>query len=339
VTPSKDFNRYLNDLIINNFNYRFEFDEIKESALEKNFRIYLREVQSKISIVFFIGMFFPIGLCFLILFQLLNFILLILLIPFYLYILNRLGSKIVRKNTYLIGFLDRKSITEKKKFYEFLLFLKGFALNLKNSISPEKAFLKAYTQNKNIYEILKQPLKKQVTNLLNLEYTFHNIIQFFKLELNSLRYNIILDVIEKFVSENAVYTSEKIIDIINIVNKHQKLEKKLNVIIKGEKFKIFFFIFLLPILIGAVSGMFPFFILMTRNVNSITPLISTNFGNLLNYIYIFTISFVFILSISITSNNFLNIINYQKKFIVISISNLMFILTFISSFINTINII
>ncbi len=339
ITPSKDFNRYLKNLIVNHFDFRAEFNEFKENTLQKNYKIFLREVQSKISIIFFIGTFFPIGLCFLILFQLINLIILILLIPFYLYFLNFLSSKFVHKNTYLIGFINNNSNVEKKKFNEFLLFLESFAMNLKNNISPEKSFLKSYIQNKNEYVILKQTLKNQLTRLLNFNCSFRDMIQFFKLELKSVRYNLILDAIEKFVDENAKLSSEKIIDIINLVYKHQKLEKKLNIIIKGEKFKIFFFIFLLPILIGAISGMFPFFVLMTRNINSITPTISIGFNNLINYYYIIMLSFVFVSSISITSNNFLNIIQYQNKSLIIVICNLIFLLTFLSSFINTINII
>ncbi|MFX0000691.1 MAG: hypothetical protein ACFE9Q_05775 [Candidatus Hodarchaeota archaeon] len=339
ITPSEDFNEYLHELFINNFDYKHEFNEVKENTLEKNFKIYLREVQSKISIIFFIGMFFPIGLCFLILFQLINLIILIFIIPFFLYFLNYLCSKFVNKNTYLIGFLNKNSNMERKKFNEFLLFLKSLAINLKSKVSPEKAFLKSYMLNKNLYEILVFPLKNQITRLLNFSCSFHDIIQFFKLELKSMRYNIILDIIEKFVTENATYTSEKIIDILEILHQHQKLENRLDIIIKGEKFKIFFFIFLLPIIIGAISGMFPFFILITKNTNSSTPIGEIGFTNLINMYYLILISFVFIASISITANNFLNIIKYQKKSLIIFISNTIFILTFISSFINTLYII
>jgi hypothetical protein len=338
ITPSSDFNRYLKDLLINNFSYSYKLDDIKESNLEHNFKIYLREIQSKISIIFFIGIFFPLGLCFLILFQVINIFFLIFLIPFFLYLLNFLSHKFLRRNTYMMGFLNEYSRLEKKKFNEFLLFLKSFAANLKYDISPEKAFLKSYIQNKDLFEVLELPIKTQLSRLLNFNCSFREMIQFFKIELKSIRYNIILDAIEKFVSENASFSSEKILDLLEVVHKHQKLEKKLEIIIKGEKFKIFLFIFLLPILIGVVSGMFPFFISITRNINLIIVL-SFDFKNIVNIYFIIIILAVFVSSITITSNNFLNIINYQKKFIVIFMSNLIFILTFLSSFINTIGFI
>jgi len=337
VTPSRDFNLYLKNLLINNFNDNYEFDKLTENSLEKNFKIYLKEIQSKISIIFFIGVFFPIGLCFLILFQIINIMILIFLVPFFLFVLNFLYRKFIRRNTYMIGVLNDYSGLEKKKFNEFLIFLKGFAVNLKNNISPERAFLKTYTQNKNLYMVLEKTVKNLLSQLLNFNYSFHDIIQFFKLELNSVRYTVVLDIIEKFVTENPYYSTEKIFDILNILHNHQKLENKLEIIIKGEKFKIFFFIFLLPILIGAISGMFPFFILITENFNSFSPTYLFDFSNLTNLYYIFIIFFVFSSSISITSNNFLKIIKYRKKFLIIFISNLIFILSFLSSFINTIN--
>jgi hypothetical protein len=162
------------------------------------------------------------------------------------------------------------------------------------------------------------------------------MIQYFKLELNSTRYTIILDLIEKFVKENPYYSSEKIFEILKVLSNHQKLERKLEVIIKGEKFRIFFFIFLLPILIGAISGMFPFFIFITGNINS---LILIDFTSLTNFYYTLLIFILFTSSISITSNNFLKVIKYQKKFLIIIISNLLFILTFLSSFIGALNFI
>ncbi|MFX1377769.1 MAG: hypothetical protein ACFFA4_01630 [Promethearchaeota archaeon] len=337
LTPSRDFNLYLNNLLINNFDFDYSFDKDKETMLEKNFRIYLKEIQSKISILFFIGVFFPIGLCFLILFQLVNIFTLMVLIPSFLLILNFLCRKFIKVNSYMIGVLNDYSGVEKKKFKEFLLFLSSFAANLKNNFSPEKAFLKSYSQNKNLFLVLGKTLKNQLSRLLNFNCSFYEMIQYFKLELNSKRCSLILDLIEKFVTENPYYSNEKITEILNILYNHQRLEKKLEIIMKGEKFKIFFFIFLLPILIGGISGMVPFFLLITRNINSINPTFLIDFSNMANFYYTLLIFIVFISSISITSNYFLKVINYQNKLLIIIISNLIFILTFISSYINALN--
>ena len=62
----------------------------------------------------------------------------------------------------MIGVLNDYYGLEKKKFNEFLIFLKGFAVNLKNNISPERAFLNTYTQNKNLYMVLEKTVKNDI---------------------------------------------------------------------------------------------------------------------------------------------------------------------------------
>ncbi|GAH26134.1 unnamed protein product, partial [marine sediment metagenome] len=50
---------------------------------------------------------------------------------------------------------------------------------------------------------------------------------------------------------------EKITQILNEISIHQKLENKLEIIVKGERFKVLLFLFLLPIIIGGIGGLFP----------------------------------------------------------------------------------
>jgi hypothetical protein len=338
ITPSKDFNLYLKTLLINNFSYNYTSDKFKDNSSENNFRIYLKEIQSKISVIFFIGVFFPLGLCFLILFQVINIILLLLIVPFFFYILNFLFRKFLERNTYMIGVLNDYSDIEKKKFNEFLFFLKSFASNLKNNISPERAFQRTYSENKNLFIILDLPIKNQLSRLLNINCSFNDIIYFFKQELNSVRYNVILDAVERFTGDNPYYSTKKINDLLKILQRHQKLEKELELIIKGEKFKIFFFIYLLPILIGSISGLIPFFLLITKNINLTNPSNLFDFNNLINTFYFIILYLIFAFNISITSNYFLKIIKFRKKFLVILLSNLIFLLTFLISFFNIINI-
>jgi hypothetical protein len=338
ITPSRDFNLYIKNLLINNFRDSYTYDNYKENSLEINFRIYLKEIQSKISIIFFIGVFFPIGLCFLILFQIINIIVLLFFVPLFFYLLNQLCNRFVGRNSYMIGVLNDFSGIEKKKFNEFLQFLKSFAFNLDNNISPEKAFQRAYKENSNLFIVLEKPIKIQLSRLLNLNCSFNDMLHYFKLELNSIRYTVILDAIERFVGENPYYSTEKILDLLVILQNHQKLEKKLEIIIKGEKFKIYFFIFLLPILIGSISGMFPFFLLITRNINLVNLQVLIDFDSLIDIYYLLSLFLIFTFSISITAKNFLEIIKYQKKYVIILISNLIFMVTFFSSFMMTLNI-
>jgi hypothetical protein len=210
---------------------------------------------------------------------------------------------------------------------------------LKSNISPEQAFLRSYNQNKNSISILKEPLKNQISNLINYSYSFREIIEFLKSELNSWRYIIILDAIKNFVDKSAYFSSEKIREILAIIYKHQKLEKKLEIVMKGEKFKIFFFIFLLPVITGAISGFFPFFTIIINNLEFTGDILNLFLKNPPNLYSIGIIFIVLISSISITSHYFLKLLYNIRKFPFILGSNLIFILIFLISFINIINFI
>ena len=337
-TPSMDFDNYIRILLINKFD-SYDFDNFTESSLESHFKIYLRQVQSKISILFFIGLFFPIGLCFIILFQLIDVFFLLFFIPFFLVSLNLLFRKFIRNQSYLIGLINDFSGPERTKFKEFMLFLRSFASNLKSNISPEIAILKSYSQNKSLITVLKKPLKDQISYLLNFSYSFSEIINNLKSELKSWRYTIILDAINKYVEKNAYYASDKILEILATIYKHQKLERKLEIMMKGEKFKIFFFIFLLPVITGAISGFFPFFTLITKNLDLVGNVVNIFFRYSSNLYSIGIIFLVLISTISITSNYFLKIIYYNRKLPIIFGSNIIFILTFLISSVNMANFI
>ena len=336
VTPSEDFNHYLRDLIINDFNTDYEFQTLDDNTSERNFKVVLRDIESKISIVFFIGFFFPIGLCFLILFQQINTFLIILFIPFFLILLNFLFRKLIKINILLIGLLKEYSNKEKRKFDEFQIFLKNFAINLKSNISPEIAFTNAYLQNKKFYKILNKSFELQISRLLNFSYTFSEILNLLKVELKSLRYIIILDVIERMLDENSYYSAEKVIEILEIITKHRRLEKKLTIIIKGEKFKVLIFIFLLPIIIGSIGGMIPLFIMLTKNIEQLGSFSYNQFIELINILDFIVIFLTLFFSNLITCYYFLKIINFEKKFLIILISSVVYVLSFFISFMNVI---
>lgn len=330
TTSSSDFNDFLRNLLLNKFFYNYNFDEFSEKSSEKSFKIFLRDIESKISILFFIGLFFPISLCFLIIFQIIDFLVLIFFVPFFLFLLNYLFKKLIRTDILLIGLLKDYSRKEIKKFDEFLQFLQSFALFLKNNLSPEKSFIMAYSQNKNYLKLLDELIRKEVANLLNLSYSFDKIINLLKFELKSERYNIILETIESMINDNAYHSSEKVLDIINTISKHRRLEEKLGIIIKGEKFKILLFLILLPLIIGAIGGMFPLMVIMTNYSDTST----TSHIILINFFDLIIIFLVLLTCNTITSFYFLKVISYEKNYIIIIFSDIIFIISFFISFNN-----
>ena len=334
ITPSQDFNYYVRDLVNNNFMVNDEYQHLDDTASERNFKVVLRDIETKISIVFFIGLFFPIGLCFLILFQQINIIIIILFIPFFFILLNSLFRKLVRTNIILMGLLEEYSIPERKRFDEFVIFLKSFAINLKNNISPEIAFVNAYLQNKNYFKSLTIVLEPQISRLLNFSCSFGEILSFLKEKLASIRYTIILDTIEKMLAESSYFTSEKILEILEIIFKHRRLEKKFNIILRGEKFKVLIFIILLPIIIGAIGGMLPLFIMITKNLEETKSLSYHNYFELINFFDFIIIFLTLFFSNLITCHYFLKVINFEQKYLIITISSVIFVLSFFISFMN-----
>lgn len=335
ITPSNDFNLYIRELLLNNFNYNYDFNDSEEISSEKKIKIYLRDIESKLSLIFFVGLFFPIGLCFFILFYQVNIFFLLTFIALFLTLLNFLFRIFVKVDVFLIGLLKEHSKIERRKFDEFLSFLKSFSINLKNNISPEMAFFKAYSEHTSFLKLLNNLLKIQLSHLLNLSCSFTQMLTDFGLELKSIRYVFILNTIQKMIEENSYYAANKIFELLSIIHKHKKIENKLDVIISGEKFKVFIFLFLLPIIIGAISGTLPFFNILIKNLNIDYNDIS--FSDYLININFFDVLVVFItllLSNLITSYYFLKIINYEKMYFLILISTFFFILTFFVSFTN-----
>ncbi|NVM43608.1 MAG: hypothetical protein HWN79_01720 [Candidatus Lokiarchaeota archaeon] len=334
VTPSLDFNSYIKGLLLSDFknNYRQN-----ENSLEKKFRKYLREIESKLSILFFFGLFFPLGLSFLILFQTINYFILISVLPLFFITLKTLNKKFLKNNFFLLGLINNYSKEEKAKFNEFISFLLSFTLNLQKNSSPEVAFVKAYTQNELQYNILERPLKSQISQLINFSCTFEEILKRLQIELKSVRYRIILDVIGKLVAQNAYLSHEKITQILDEISMHQKLENRLEIIIKGERFKVLLFLFLLPIIIGGIGGLFPLFSFIIGEFSLNSSQSFSVFFEIL-FTYDFVIIFLSLLfCVFISSHYFLEIISYEKKRILIIVSNVIFILVFFSTFINVLN--
>ena len=329
ITPSIDFNSYLKELLISNFTYN---ETLLENSLEKKFRQYLREIESKLSVFFFIGLFFPLGVCFLILFQKTNLILLVIMLPLFFILIKTLNKKFLRNDSFLLGLLNNYSKEEKAKFHEFISFLKGFTLNLQKNSSPEIAFINSYSQNKSQIVLIDAPIKSQITNLVNLSCSFEEILENLQIELNSIRFKIILDVIGKLVSKNAYISHKKINELLNEISKHQKLESQLEIIIRGERFRVLFFLFLLPIVIGGIGGLFPLFNIMINNISFSSNIYLSSFLELL-ISYDFVIIFLALwFCVNTSSYYFLKIISYERKRVLLTISSIIYILAFFSSF-------
>lgn len=334
VTPSLDFNNYMKNYIFGPQINDTLIIEGDYNMLERRFKVYLRQIETRMSLVFFIGVFFPLGLTFLIMFyrSLLNFSFFFL--PIFFLLINTLFKNLVKNNSFLFGLLNNYNKIEKKKFSEFIHFLKNFAYQLQENKSPESAFINAFSISKSQIELLELPFKNQITALLNFSNTFTETLDLLKISMKSIRYYLILDIIKELVRKNAYNSSIRILGILNIISTHQKLERKLETVMKGEKFKVFMFLFLLPIIIGTIGGMFPLFAMIVEDLNFMDLLNTQNLFELVFCMDFLIIFIVLLSSILISSYFFLKVINSSKIKSFLVLIFIIYSLLFIFSFYN-----
>lgn len=330
ITPSKDFNHYLGKLMMNNFNIIEPVEKKRINSLEDEFKIHLKEMTTKLSIVFFIGIFFPIGLCFFLFLLPFDHILILLFIPFFLLLLNFVFNKFINKDHFLIGITNQNSKFEVKKLREFLLLAEKFAINLHNNYSPEKAFLDAFIEEKKDLDILLSLLDNDINLFLHGIQNFKNMLNKFKEKLDSIRYELVIQSIINMMRENAQLSSKRILRIIEILKNHQKLQNKLMILIKGERFKTFIYLFLLPIIIGSVGAISPFLSKIINIIISLdNPEMISFHLNLNLMIDIFIIYITLLLTNSISCYYFLSVIYFHNKTLLITISDIIFSFVYI----------
>lgn len=333
LSPSVDFNEYLNNLIINNSKLYTNTDY--GNTLEENFKIYLRELSTKISLIFFIGIFYPIGLCFFFIFIPFNKLLILFTLPFFFFILNYLFRNFIQIDHYFMGIIKINSIYERKKFYEFIDLIKRFSFYIDKNISPEKAFIITFFEKKNQNQILRSIISSDVFLFLNGSIIFEDLMNSIRKKFESYRYNIIFSSLVKMLKEDSKNTSKKIREILGVLNNHIKLGKKINTIIKGERIKVYLFCFLLPIILGTLGSLLsvlPFItnnLLNFQNINEITILD-------INIIYFDLCLFFIINSIStfISTYYFLATVSLKNKSYILIFVEILLILTFLISVFN-----
>ncbi len=340
ITPSEDLDNYIQELLVKNFNYSSDHKKLEENSIEKNFKIYLKDIEVKISIIFFVGLFFPIGFSFFVIFQNIQMISLLFFIPIYFFFLNFLYRKFMKADLFLIILYKEYSKKEARKLEEFLILIKGFAINLNFNISPEKAFINSYEQNRKFFVVLKESLDYYVSQMINLSESFTEILNNFSSDLHSVNYSLILDSINYIIEQNAHLASYKIVELLKIIYKHKKLNNKLEIIIKGEKFKVLLFLFLLPLLLGAIGGTIPLFYIASKNFE--LYIYSNPGNNLLSYIDFMDLIIIFstlMASNSFSTYFFLRVAQIKKIKYVILISNILFTVVFMMTLINLLNFI
>ncbi|MHA1411298.1 MAG: hypothetical protein ACTSO4_01665 [Promethearchaeota archaeon] len=336
VSYSNDFNYYVKCLSSNYLQFNKRSIDFKSKTLEQEFQIFLNQLDSRLSLIFFIGLFYPLGLDVLIIFQHLTIIQISLFIFFFYLILKIAYKKTLNKNFYLLGFLFNHSKKEKQFFIEFVDFLNTMAHILKQNVSPEKAFIETYFQKKGEHTYFSEFLSPKISTLLNLSSSINDVFDSIIKNFENLRYKIIFKSIKQLLDKNAFNSSKGINKILKILYFHSYLEKKLDTMIKGEKFKIFLFIFMLPPILGIIGGLFPiyFTLLNYQNLNNnFLLMFYLNDALKFNTLIIFgLIGFCLLISVYF----FLKIIDNKNKILILFIVSLIYGMLFFFTLYNMI---
>lgn len=327
--PSKDFMKFIEELIINNFD-KNNLTRIGDfSTSENEYEVFTRSIESKLSIIFFIGLFVPIGTCFLILLQVIKSFILIFVIPLYFLTINYFSSRFLNESVKLIGIIGNETKNDRREFNDFLVFLKNFAITLSYKKSPEFALFSAYRKS---HKKFQRRIIFPISSLLKNSISLGDTIELIKSDLKSTRTRLILNVLKKMVYKDTFHTAESIWALLKIISTHQKLEKKKIIIIKGEQFKSLIFIFLLPFILGIISGTFPAFFYYLNLLNTTDLSSSVIFYFSYDIIDIIILFCSFLLSNTICTYFFLKMINTRPRNMILFSSNLIYVLFFFMSF-------
>ncbi len=330
LTASEDFNTYKNQLLRSNFK-ELDVNLYEKNTLENRFKVYLKTLDEKLSLVFFAGFGFPFVLSLILLSGQINYVLSLFCIPVFLFLLNFMYKKLLKIKTHLIAIVEGSKL-EKRRFEQFILFLEQFAINLSQNISPEVAFIDAFNRIKFQKNLIEEVLKENISDLVLLKAPFIKMMDKLKFDLKSVRYRLILETIKYMLSRSAYLTSEKIFELLSIINRHKKLEDDLDTEIRGVRIKVFSFIILIPIISGTINGFMPLFTILFSFTGSIYSISFIELLILINPFSLISTFITLLLCNAITTYNFLKIIKFEKNYFYLIATSIIYFIAFATAF-------
>ncbi len=239
-----------------------QFNQTSINELE--YQTFSKGLETRLSIMFFIGIFFPLGLGFMMILGQIDGLTLFLSIPFYGLILHIIKKKLLKDNDLLIGTTVHSSGEERAEFEKVLAFYRQLSFNLKR-YPPEKAIIISVDEGiesfSPTYTDLVSKLKKY-----SVDYKM-----FFKMLVNEIKYirsKILLQNLPVLLDYNSQNVSEIMLDILSLVEKHLALQNERAVIFNAEKIKASLFSYILPMILGFLCTVFLFFAKLSMDYGS-----------------------------------------------------------------------
>jgi len=258
-TPSENFNNFLKISIISNFNKKEYI--LNNNILENEFKIFNKSLETRISIYFFIGFFFPIGINFSLFLGFIRISWIFFLSILYFLILNNLNKSFINKSIILIGINNKKDDEEYKilleLFFNIIYFLKYFNL--------EDSFIEVY----NIGSLeLKHFLNDEIHYLKNFNYSLEKLLDQLNKKIINNKNKLLFNIFSEMLLKDSYKAIAQLNKILKVLKEHLNLQMEKENIIKGEKLRASVLMFLLPLINGLMLGIFIIFI---QYINKILP--------------------------------------------------------------------
>jgi hypothetical protein len=253
--PSKRMREYINNLFSRNNNQKNQATWNQDSNAEEAFIEFSKSLESRISITFFVGLFFPIGVAFLTLLGFMSEIQLVLSVPLLMLILSRIQSHFLKSKITLVGSFNDGDTTD-DEYLTILRMIEEFAHYLEK-FPPEYAIYAALRDRSNSIEAL---FGIRGSNLIPIGTPFSECIKIMLGYVNGRRTRLLLQNVNSSIELDSFQTSGRIVKLLDVIRKNIKIQNERKQIIKAEQFKAIVFIFLLPMILGVLSGLFPTFI-------------------------------------------------------------------------------
>ena len=225
-----------------------------------------QQIDTNLSFMFFLGVFFPLGVNYLLFLNQITLGQLFISSLFFVILFNYQVHKFQSNHALLFGVLSAVSPNRTDEFEIFLEFFKNFSKHLSFN-APENALIKAYQHNLGKFASLHPLFRNTAGKFLSLE-TFFNDYQKI-LTLPQLK------VFLNFIGDHVIKDSEHAVPLINSLLLHleeQKIKKATyNERLKGEQGKVKIFIIFLPFILGIFVILLIFFTTQIGSASLIFP--------------------------------------------------------------------
>ncbi|MBN2154962.1 MAG: hypothetical protein JW776_02835 [Candidatus Lokiarchaeota archaeon] len=257
--PSSLLEEYLKALLLSKYHSQ-KSSLMLDTPLENRYKIYSHSLESRISIIFFLGLFIPLGFSLGVFLQKINGILLLSSSPILFILLLILTRKITTDNLILLGTVSRSSKSLKIEYLVLWDFFYRLSTNLMN-MAPETALIQAI-ESTNL--IQSSAIRKYLYQLKSYTLPLEEFLNKFYKTLQGARIRLVFSTLIFMITSSCEVTSEKLFQLLLVLKHHRELESQRLQTLKGEMFKVKSFQIILPIIISLMTTLF---LLISSNIS------------------------------------------------------------------------